>query len=97
MSYVIAEPCIGVCERACVEVCPVDCIHGEGYPKYTRGDNLEAHQLAGLQMYIDPDMCIECGSCEPECPTGAIFQEEELPTRWLHYLEKNAAFFVGKH
>ncbi|MEO6909175.1 MAG: ferredoxin, partial [Abditibacteriaceae bacterium] len=27
MTYVIAEPCIGVKDRACVEVCPVDCIH----------------------------------------------------------------------
>ena len=28
MTYIIAEPCVGTCETACVEVCPVDCIHG---------------------------------------------------------------------
>ncbi|MDR7556324.1 MAG: ferredoxin family protein [Armatimonadota bacterium] len=27
MTYIIAEPCIGVKDRACVEVCPVDCIY----------------------------------------------------------------------
>ena len=27
MTYIIAEPCVGVCDTACVEVCPVDCIH----------------------------------------------------------------------
>jgi NAD-dependent dihydropyrimidine dehydrogenase PreA subunit len=27
MAYVIAEPCIGVKDKSCVEVCPVDCIH----------------------------------------------------------------------
>ena len=28
MTYIIAEPCVGTCDSACVEVCPVDCIHG---------------------------------------------------------------------
>ena len=28
MPYIIAEPCIGTCDTACVPVCPVDCIHG---------------------------------------------------------------------
>ena len=27
MTYVISEPCIDVKDRACVDVCPVDCIH----------------------------------------------------------------------
>ena len=28
MTYIIAEPCVSTCDTACVEVCPVDCIHG---------------------------------------------------------------------
>ena len=28
MAFIIAEPCIGTCDTSCVEVCPVDCIHG---------------------------------------------------------------------
>ena len=32
MAYIIAEPCVGVCDTACVQVCPVNCIYGpEGY------------------------------------------------------------------
>ncbi|MFQ6673658.1 MAG: ferredoxin, partial [Fidelibacterota bacterium] len=27
MAYIITEPCVGVCDTACVDVCPVDCIH----------------------------------------------------------------------
>ncbi len=27
MAYVIAEPCIGTKDTACVDACPVDCIH----------------------------------------------------------------------
>ncbi|GAP63501.1 hypothetical protein ARMA_1924 [Ardenticatena maritima] len=33
MAYVICEPCIGVKDAACVEVCPVDCIY-EGPDQY---------------------------------------------------------------
>jgi ferredoxin len=31
-------------------------------------------------MYIDPDTCIDCGACVPECPYEAIFPEDEVPT-----------------
>jgi Fe-S-cluster-containing hydrogenase component 2 len=31
-------------------------------------------------VYIDPDTCIDCGACIPECPFGAIFTEDEVPT-----------------
>ena len=27
MTYIITDPCVGTCDTACVEVCPVDCIH----------------------------------------------------------------------
>ena len=47
MTYIIAEPCIGVKDRSCVEVCPVDCIYeyveeiggggGPGPPPPARG------------------------------------------------------------
>ena len=81
MAYVIAEPCIGVKDKACVDVCPMDCIHGED------GD---------AQLYINPDDCIDCGACEPECPVGAIFYEDGLPAEWRQYLQINAAYFSDK-
>ncbi len=76
--YVIAQPCIDVKDKACVDVCPVDCIHG--------GDEDE-------QMFINPAECIGCGACEPECPVEAIFEDKDLPPEWKHFEQKNAAHF----
>jgi NAD-dependent dihydropyrimidine dehydrogenase PreA subunit len=78
MAYVIAEPCIGVKDTACVRVCPVDCIHGAD------GDQM---------LYIDPDECIDCGACAPECPVSAIFPAEDVPEQWRSFIEMNAAYF----
>src|SRR5574339_632493 len=36
-------------------------------------------------LAINPDECIDCGACEPECPTTAIFEESELPSKWSLY------------
>jgi len=47
----------------------------------------------GLQLYIDPDECIDCGACEPECPVEAIFEEDMLPEEWMNYIEINKEFF----
>jgi ferredoxin len=33
-------------------------------------------------MYIDPDTCIDCGACVPECPFSAIFPEDEVPSQY---------------
>ena len=71
MAYVIAEPCIDVLDISCVSVCPVDCIH------YEEGTD--------RKLFIDPNECIDCGACEPECPVNAIFPEESLPPEWANY------------
>ena len=84
MTYIIAEPCIGTKDTACVEVCPVDCIH-------PRKD--EADFEKETMLYIDPEVCIDCGACEPACPVEAIFEEAAVPDKWKHYTEKNAAYF----
>jgi ferredoxin len=39
---------------------------------------------------IDPNECIDCTLCEPECPANAIFSEEELPKGQEHFLKLNA-------
>ena len=87
MSHYIAEPCVGVKDSACVDVCPVDCIH----PTKDEPDFATAEQL-----YIDPDTCIDCGLCVDECPVKAIFPEEDLPTEWQGYIEKNQKFYNDK-
>ena len=43
-------------------------------------------------LVIDPDTCIDCGLCVPECPTQAIFPEEDLPEKWHEYIEINAKY-----
>ena len=47
-------------------------------------------------LYIDPDECIDCGACEPECPVEAIFAEEDLPEEWSRFTEINAKYFELK-
>ena len=84
MTYVIAEPCIGTKDTACVEVCPVDCIH----PKKDSTDH-----AAAIQLFIDPDSCIDCGACVPVCPVQAIYPQDELPDNFKHYTEINAKHF----
>ncbi|HET9626092.1 MAG TPA: ferredoxin family protein [Kofleriaceae bacterium] len=41
-------------------------------------------------LAINPDECIDCGACEPECPATAIFEESELPGKWAIYKDINA-------
>jgi len=41
-------------------------------------------------LVIDPDECIDCALCEPECPAEAIFSDEDLPENQKDFLEINA-------
>jgi ferredoxin len=41
-------------------------------------------------LYIDPDECIECQACIPECPVSAIFSLSEVPGSLQHSVELNA-------
>jgi ferredoxin len=41
-------------------------------------------------LVIDPEECIDCALCEPECPIEAIVSEDELPESQQHFLELNA-------
>ena len=84
MAYIIAEPCIGTKDTACVDACPVDCIH----PKK------DSEKYATEEMlFIDPVECIDCGACVPVCPVSAIFALDDLPEKWKEYTERNAKYF----
>jgi ferredoxin len=80
MAYIISEPCIGTKDTACVDACPVDCIH----PKKDEPD-FEAAPM----LYIHPTECIDCGACEPACPVTAIFPEDNVPEHWQKYIQMN--------
>ncbi len=43
-------------------------------------------------LVIDPDECIDCALCEPECPADAIFAEEDLPVEQEQFIKINADF-----
>lgn len=48
---------------------------------------------AGDQFVINPDECIDCGSCEPMCPVDAIYRDDELPEELGDFEAKNKDFF----
>ena len=87
MPFVITDPCIGTKDSACVDVCPVDCIH-------PRKDEPEFAQAT--MLYIHPDECIDCGACEPECPVTAIFPEEDVPANLKEYVQINRDVFKSE-
>ena len=78
MSYVIAEPCVNVMDKACVAACPVSCIY-------------EAAPLG--MLVIHPDECIDCGACVDPCPVKAIFPVDDLPEEWKKYAALNDEWF----
>jgi len=41
-------------------------------------------------LVIDPDECIDCALCEPECPAEAIVSDDDLPPDQEHFLALNA-------
>jgi ferredoxin len=66
MAHVITGLCLR--DGGCATVCPVECIvPGKPTDQYP-------------WFYIDPETCIDCGACVSECPWGAIFPEDEVPS-----------------
>ena len=87
MPFVITDPCIGTKDSACVDVCPVDCIH-------PRKDEPEFATTS--MLYIHPDECIDCGACVPACPVAAIYDSaDSTPTSQKALIEANAVFRAG--
>jgi ferredoxin len=87
MPFVITDPCIGTKDSACVDVCPVDCIH-------PRKD--EAEFATTSMLYIHPDECIDCGACVPACPVAAIYDSpDSTPASQKGLIEANAVYRAG--
>jgi ferredoxin len=87
MPFVITDPCIGTKDAACVDVCPVDCIH-------PRKDEAEFAQTT--MLYIHPDECIDCGACVPACPVAAIYDSpDSTPGSQKALIDANAVYRAG--
>ena len=95
MTFVITSRCVGTCNSACVDVCPCDCIIGpvsvdelRAVPEAERGA-----RFPGIQLFIDPDECINCCQCVVECPVDAIFEDRDVPAEHTADIARNANFF----
>ena len=52
------------------------------------------HEVDAM-LVIDPEECIDCGACEPECPVEAIFPEDAVPDKWEPFIPINYAYADG--
>ena len=67
--------------EACIKCKYTDCVEVCPVDCFHEGPNM---------LVIDPDECIDCTLCEPECPAEAIFAEDDIPEGQEQYLELNA-------
>ena len=69
-----------VVTESCIKCKYTDCVEVCPVDCFHEGPNF---------LVIDPDECIDCTLCEPECPVGAIFSEDDLPDEMQNYLTLN--------
>jgi ferredoxin len=53
-------------------------------------------RFPGLQMFIDPDECIDCGACMSECPEAPIYLDDDVPAEQRDDIARNAKFFAER-
>ena len=97
MAYVITRRCVGTCDTACVDVCPCDCIHGPiplDALRAVAADQRGA-RFPAVQMFIEPDACVDCDACAQECPVDAIVHETDVPEEYAGDIARNREFFAG--
>lgn len=71
MTYAVTNDCTGRsgCNNACIDVCPVACIC----------------LMSNDKVVIDPEECIHCDACRPECPANAIKSDDEASAAVLQF------------
>ena len=70
----------------CIKCKYTDCVAVCPVDCFREGENF---------LVIDPEECIDCGACVPECPVEAIFEEDDVPDKWTDYIELNAQIAAG--
>jgi NAD-dependent dihydropyrimidine dehydrogenase PreA subunit len=82
MAYVITDACIK--DFLCVAECTTAAIA-------PTAEDPKAGTVS--QVFINPDECIDCGTCASVCEQNAIFAEDDLPADKADFVGKNKAFF----
>jgi ferredoxin len=70
-----------VVSESCIRCKYTDCVDVCPVDCFREGPNM---------LVIDPDECIDCAVCIPECPVNAIYAEEDLPPNQLAFIKLNA-------
>lgn len=78
MPHVVTGRCVDCKYTDCCAVCPVDCFYEIQDPR---------------MLVIDPDTCIDCQLCVPECPVHAIYEDGEMPEPYQDWVEKNRSLY----
>src|SRR6201997_4422513 len=73
-----------VVTEACIKCKYMDCVEVCPVDCFYEGENM---------LVINPDECIDCGVCEPECPADAIQPESDKNTQWLELNKKYSAMW----
>lgn len=71
---------------ACIDVKDKSCIEECPVDCIYEGDN---------QLFINPNDCVDCGACEPVCPTNAIYYVDDVPEDKKVFIELNRDFFTS--
>ncbi len=69
-----------VVSESCIKCKYTDCVEVCPVDCFYEGPNM---------LVINPDECIDCALCEPECPVDAIFAEDDLPEEQAEFLALN--------
>ena len=83
MPYIVTDACVK--DFHCVDECAVSAIAPSA------GDPQAAE---ASQVFINPELCIDCGACVGVCPSEAIYSEDSLPAEKAEFAAKNAAYFA---
>ena len=68
----------------CIKCKHLDCVEVCPVDCFYEGENM---------LVINPEECIDCAACEPECPVEAIYSDDSVPKEWDKYIKINYEYF----
>lgn len=95
MAHVVTSPCIGTRDTACMKVCPSEAFYDVDLKDLGLAPKADKPDVTKI-LIINPDSCIDCGQCVPECPVNAIFPSDDVPAADKKFVEIAANWFKGK-